>query len=292
MTPDPTRREQISAREEVEGAPTLAERHPLPPVDVLVATYESAATLAEMLTAVRTHVPVHHLIVVDRSSRDGSADIARAYGARVLDEETGLGRARNLALAAADTDPVLFVDSDVVIERPDFYARALEEYARPRTAAVVGMALGHPFQYGLPLGLSLIGRRWAIDARIPDQAQGRETYYLQRAARHLRLKTRYVPEAMRHHGTYRSATNWPEFQGAAIRTSSGRNPRELAYAALVVLLMHLNSGEWRNVAYSPIFYLKLLRGFTDPRRWGRLERATAPIPPAVGGQGIDSLRET
>jgi glycosyltransferase involved in cell wall biosynthesis len=251
----------------------------LPPVDVLVATYESASTLPESLAAVRTRIPVHHLIVVDRSSRDGSAEIAKSLGAIVLDDSTGLGRARNLALAAADTDPVLFVDSDVVIERADFYPRALEEFARPRTAAVVGMASGHQFRYGLPLGLTLIGRKWALGARIPDEAQGRETYYLQLAARRSGLSTRYVPEAMRHHGTYRAAPHWPEFQGAAIRRSSGRNPRELAYAALVVLLMHLNSRRVQNVAYSPVFYLKLLRGFADPARWGYLDRSARPTRP-------------
>ncbi|HKN06133.1 MAG TPA: glycosyltransferase family 2 protein [Thermoplasmata archaeon] len=251
----------------------------LPSVDVLVATYESAATLAEALGSVRAFVPIHHLIVVDRSSRDGSADIAREHGAKVFEDQTGLGRARNLALVTADTDPVLFVDSDVVIERPDFYARALEEYARPRTAAVVGMNLGHRFRYGLPLGLTMIGRRWSLDAGIPDDAQGRETYYLQRAAHHQRLSTRYVPDAMRHHGTYRASLHWPEFQGAAIRRSSGWNPRELAYAAEVVLLMHLNSRRVRNVAYSPVFYLKLLRGFSNPRRWSRLDRSSDPVRP-------------
>jgi glycosyltransferase involved in cell wall biosynthesis len=253
----------------------------LPPVDVLVATYESAATLGETLAAVRRRVPVHHLIVVDRSSRDGSPEIARAAGAAVYDDRTGLGRARNLALAAADTDPVLFVDSDVVVNRPDFYARALEEYDRPRTAAVVGMSKGHRFRYGLPLGLTLVGRQWVLEAGIPDDVQGRETYYLQRAVRRQGLRTRYVPEAMRHHGTYRSAPHWPEFQGAAIRRASGWNPREVAYAGVVVLLMHLNSGRVRNLAYSPIFYLKILRGFLDPGRWARLDRSTDSVRPNV-----------
>jgi glycosyltransferase involved in cell wall biosynthesis len=251
----------------------------LPSVDVLMATYESAATLAEALTSVRAFVPVHHLIVVDRSSRDGSAEIAKEYGAKVFEDTTGLGRARNMALAAADTEPVLFVDSDVQVSRPDFYARALAEHARPRTAAVVGMNVGHRFRYGLPLGLTLIGRRWALDAGIPDTAQGRETYYLQRAARQQGLTTRYVPEAMRHRGTYRASPHWPEFQGAAIRRSSGWNPRELAYAAEVVLLMHLNSRRVRNVAYSPVFYLKLLRGFSNPTRWATLDRGSASLRP-------------
>ncbi len=245
----------------------------LRPIDVLVATYESAATLPEVLGAIRDHLPVHHLIVVDHSSQDASVDIARGFGALVLDEKVGLGRARNLALRTADTDPVLFVDSDVVIERPDFYERALQEYHRPRTVAVVGMANGHRFRYGLPLGLTLIGRGWALAAGIPDGALGRETYYLQRAARHQGLSTRYVLDAMQHRGTYRAAPHWAEFQGAAIRRSSGRNPRELAYAALVVVLMHLNSRSVRNVAYSPVFYLKLVRGFSNPALWEHLDRA-------------------
>jgi len=256
-------------------------RRELPSVDVLVATYESAATLPETLDTVQKYVPVHHLIVVDRSSRDGSPEIARAAGARVYDERIGLGRARNVALAVADTEPVLFVDSDVAIVCPDFYARAVEQYRRPRTAAVVGMAQGHRFCYGLPLGLTLVGRRWALSAGIPDQAQGRETYYLQRAARRQQLQTRYVLDAMRHHGSYRSAPHWPEFQGAAIRRSSGWDPRELAYAGFVVALMHLNSRRVRNVAYSPIFYLKLLRGFLDPGRWARLDRSAIAVLPAL-----------
>jgi glycosyltransferase involved in cell wall biosynthesis len=259
----------------------------LPPIDVLVATYESARTLGASLAAVRSCVSVHHLIVVDRASADGSAEIARSFGAVVLEDRTGLGRARNLALDHADTDPVLFVDSDVVLVRPDFYARALEQYARPRTAAVVGMAEGHLFRYGLPLGATLVGRRWAREAAIPDDAQGRETYYLQRAARRQGLVTRYVSDAMRHDGTYRAARHWPEFQGAAIRRTSGWNPRELAYAAVVVVLMHLNSRKVENVAYSPVFYLKLLRGFLDPARWARLDRAGSLASVAIGSDGAN-----
>jgi glycosyltransferase involved in cell wall biosynthesis len=241
-------------------------------VDVLVATYDSAATLEETLESARRHVPTHCLIVVDRASIDRTQEIARRYGARILTEEVGLGAARNLSLRAADTDPVLFLDSDVRIVRPDFYARALQEYSRGGTAAVVGLAVGKPYRFGLPLGLTLVGRSWAIRAGIPDEAQGRETYYLQRAARKESLRVRYVGEAMIHRGTYRRAAHWPEFQGAAIRRSSGLNPRELVYAGLVVLLIHMNSKRPRNLLYSPIFYAKILRGFLAPDRWERLDR--------------------
>jgi glycosyltransferase involved in cell wall biosynthesis len=264
---------------ETHAAPTTSG----PPVDVLVATYQSASTLDAALTAIRANVPVHCLIVVDRPGTDGSAEIAARHGARVLSDATGLGSARNAALAAADTDPVLFVDSDVRIAGPGFYPEARRQFARPSTAAVVGMSIGHRFRYGLPLGLTLIGRAWSLRAGIPDRAQGRETYYLQRAARSEHLAVRYVPDAMIHAGTYRADPTWPEFQGASIRLASGWNPRELAYAGVVVLLMHLNSRRPRNVAYSPVFYAKLLRGFLAPERWSRLDRAvTLGRRPAAG----------
>lgn len=254
-----------------------------PPVDVLIATYESAGTLRRCLSAARRLLPVHCLIVVDRASQDGTRAIAREFGARVIRDEVGLGSARNRALRAADTDPVLFLDSDVEIVRPDFYAQAVRRYAEPQTVAVVGDALEHPFQYGLPLGLTLIGRAWSIDAGIPDRAQGRETYYLQRAARRTGLRVRYVPDAMVHAGTYRRDPSWPEFQGASIRIASGWNPREVAYAGVVTLLMHANSRRPANVLYSPVFFGKLLRGYLAPARWGHLDRHRSGLSDPVAG---------
>jgi len=249
------------------------------PIDVLVATYNSAQTLEETLTSVRAHIPVHCLIVVDRESTDGTPEIARRHQARLVRDSVGLGFARNAALQAADTDPVLFVDSDVCVVKAGFFAEAFAEFERPRTAAVVGASVGHAFRYGLPLGLTVVGREWALGAGIPDAVQSRETYYLQLEARRRKERVRYIPDAMVHRGTYRKDPHWPEFQGAAIRATSGWNPRELAYAAVVIQLMHMNSRRPKNVLYSPIFFGKLLRGFLAPTRWGRLERVPLPVTP-------------
>ena len=254
-------------------------------VDVLVATYQSAQTLRETLEAVRQTVPVHCLLVVDRSSTDGSGAIAREFGARVLSDDVGLGSARNRALRTADTDPVLFVDSDVRIVRPDFYSIASREYGRPRTMAVVGMSVGHRFRYGLPLGLTLIGREASLAAGIPDRTQGRETYYLQRWARDRGWRVRYVHDAMLHRGTYRNDPLWPEFQGASIRRAAGRSPREIAYAGVVVLLMHMNSGRPRNVLYSPVLFAKIVRGYLVPTRFERLDRVRSISPAAAPSIG-------
>jgi len=238
-------------------------------------TFNSASHLEQSLASIRATVPVHHLIVVDRFSTDGTAEIARRFGARVESEESGVGAARLTALGLADTELALFVDGDVIIKRPDFYRAALAQLGRPRTAAVVGSAIGHPFEYGLPLGLTLFRRDWGRRAGMALEAQGQETIAFRRAVRRHREKVRYVPDAMDHRGTFRRVRTWPEWQGAQTRLVAGRSPYELAYSFLVILLIHLNSRKLRNVAYTPVFWVKFLRGYTHPERWRTLDRRTA-----------------
>jgi glycosyltransferase involved in cell wall biosynthesis len=234
-----------------------------PPVDVLVRTYNSAADLADCLRAIRDKLPVHCLIVVDHHSTDGTVEIAQGFGARVVNEETGLGRATTLALELSDTDPVLFLDSDVILHRPDFYPRALDALRLPRTGAVVGCAMGHRFLYGLPLGLTLLPRPWALRVRIPPEVLGRETFYLQRALDADHLRVRYVLDAMEHRAAYRSR-GWPEWQGAQSRYAAGWSLHQLVYSAMVIALLSMNSRQPRAILYAPIFFAKFLHGYARP----------------------------
>ena len=39
--------------------------------------------------------------------------------------------------------------------------------------------------------------------------------------------------------------------------------------------MHMNSGKAKNVLYTPIFCMKLVRGYISPDRWGRMDRKKA-----------------
>lgn len=257
----------------MDGATPSAAR--LPAVDVLLVTFNSAAYLEECLAAVTARIPVHHLIVVDRFSTDGTADIARRFGAQVHSEESGVGDARLRAMELADTELALFVDGDVILRRSDFFPAALAELGRPRTAAVVGTAVGHPFEYGLPLGLTLFRLDWGRKAGMARAAQGQETIAFRRAVRRQHGRVRYVADAMEHRGTYRSVPTWPEWQGAQTRLVAGASPYELAYSFLVILLIHLNSRQLRNVAYTPIFWAKFLRGFSQPERFRTIDRRAA-----------------
>ncbi len=243
--------------------------------DLLVRTFNSAATLERCLQSARATIPIHRLIVVDRCSTDATEAIARRFGAVVRSEDVGIGRATRLALMEATTDLVVFLDSDVEIVRSDFYAQAVARLARPGVGAVVGGSVGHRFVYGLPLGLTVVPRAWALGVPIPDDAQGAETYFLRRALRRARLRVAYVPDAMVHFGTYRGR-HWPEWQGAQLRLAAGWSASELANAFFVTVMIGLNRGTVAGAAYVPIFYLKLLRGFLAPSRWRWRDRRLHP----------------
>lgn len=80
-------------------------------VTIAIPVLDRADSLRRVLVALDARGPV---IVVDDGSRDGSGEVARGFGARVLRHETprGPAAARNAALAAAQTPYVAFLDSD------------------------------------------------------------------------------------------------------------------------------------------------------------------------------------
>jgi glycosyltransferase involved in cell wall biosynthesis len=258
--------------------PSLAAPSAEPAVDVVVRTFNSDRHLEECLASARRSLPVGRLIVVDRSSTDGTGEISERFGAEIYQEEVGLGRATTLGIGRASTEHLLFLDSDVIIRRSDFCSEALERFQDPRVGAVVGCAMGHRFLYGLPLSLTMFRTSWVRSVRIPDAAQGRETYYLQRALRRGRLRVEYVLDAMDHRSVYRHG-HWPQWQGAQTRIAAGFSARELVYSAMVILLIHMNSRKLRNLIYTPLFYGRFLQGFLAPEEWRTLDRRSITLGP-------------
>lgn len=77
-------------------------------------------------------------VVVDNGSDDGSADVARAAGARVVHEPVrGLGAACWAGLVAADADVVCFMDADGSLDPSD-----LPAVVRPVEGGEVDLMLG------------------------------------------------------------------------------------------------------------------------------------------------------
>ncbi|MFS0704773.1 glycosyltransferase family A protein [Cellulomonas sp. 179-A 9B4 NHS] len=117
-------------------APDTADR---PVVSVVVPVRDDAAHLDACLRLLSVQtVPPDEVVVVDNASRDGSADVARRWGARVVPEpRVGIPAAAAAGYDAARGDVLLRLDADT---RPgdDWVAHALHVLADPRVDAVTG----------------------------------------------------------------------------------------------------------------------------------------------------------
>lgn len=137
-----------------------------PLVSVVVTTRNAAATLPACLDAVRaqTHPRVETL-VVDACSTDGTADVARERGARVVEKDCQRSEGRNLGARLAAGKYVFFLDADMRLS-----PGVLEECVRAAEARGGAFAAYVPERI---LGRGLLGRvrdfeRGFYDATVID----------------------------------------------------------------------------------------------------------------------------
>jgi glycosyltransferase involved in cell wall biosynthesis len=103
----------------------------MPQVSVVIPTRNEEASIGRVIEEVRKALGdrVLEILVVDTASTDGTRDIARAKGARVVDEpRQGYGRAYKTGFAEARGEYVAALDADLTYPAdrlPDFVA-ALE----------------------------------------------------------------------------------------------------------------------------------------------------------------------
>lgn len=246
-------------------------------VDVIIRTFNSGRTLKSCLESVVKNISCRNIIVVDHNSSDDTVDISHMYNAIVVTEDKGLGYATTLGITRSDSEYILFVDSDITVTRSDFLGEAFKKIRKKRTGAVVGTAVGHPFLYGLPLGLTLFRRKDLEHIKIPPNIQGSETIHIRAEMRRKRLSVMYVSDAMVHNSVYRSYRYWPEWQGAQVRINSGLDLKELLYSSVVIFLILSNSKSMRNLVYYPIFLIKFLVGYTNPFKWKNMDRSNVSL---------------
>jgi glycosyltransferase involved in cell wall biosynthesis len=239
---------------------------------VCVCTFNSSLTISACLESVRKSAGNCRIIVVDHFSTDGTLELASRYNVEIHKESVGLGYARQICFGLVSEEFLAFVDSDVVIADHKFFENAIRILTseRSQVGAVVGLALGHRFRYGLPASLLVLRTDDFRGIAIPSEIDARETYFIQSRLNQLGLKVRYIPDSIIHRSQYRKFK--PEWEGANTRLLPSPKLKELGFAFKVILLLSLNSGDMKNVVYIPIFYLKFLRGFVNPRPWLRLER--------------------
>jgi glycosyltransferase involved in cell wall biosynthesis len=112
---------------------------------------------AEALPQVLQHLPsTYRAIVVDNGSTDGTAEIARAHGALVVEERVrGFGAACWAGLLAATADVVCFMDADA-----SFDAAELPLVADPIAAGQADLMLG---------SRRAVAGAWPLHARLANR---------------------------------------------------------------------------------------------------------------------------
>jgi GT2 family glycosyltransferase len=133
--PKPSLKAVRSAYAEVPAAPG----RDWPPVSVVVCSYNGESTIRDTLEATASLAyPDYEVIVVDDGSTDRTASIASEYPVRLIrTENQGLSAARNVGLAAATGEIVVYTDDDAYPD-PDWLTYLASAFADSDAAAFGG----------------------------------------------------------------------------------------------------------------------------------------------------------
>src|ERR671910_1182413 len=120
-------------------------RRPWPRIAAVIPALDEAQSIARVVEGLRAQALLAsgEIIVVDNGSTDGTGEVARRAGARVVREvRRGYGYACLAGVLAADADIIVFLDGDAA-DDPDDLARVLEPLHAGEAELVVGSrALG------------------------------------------------------------------------------------------------------------------------------------------------------
>jgi glycosyltransferase involved in cell wall biosynthesis len=119
------------------------------PITVYTLTFNEARQIRAVLESVKW---ADEIIIVDSFSTDGTVEIAREFGAKIISEKfCGFGKLRNFALDAAKHDWIFSIDADERCTR-EFVNELRETLAAPQHAAYFvprrNTFLGKPVRFG------------------------------------------------------------------------------------------------------------------------------------------------
>lgn len=125
-----------------------------PRLTVAIPCHNEATTVAKVVADFRAQLPEADVVVCDNCSTDGTAEAARAAGARVIREKRkGKGYALQAILETVDSDVCVLVDGD-----DTYFAEDVHELLKPVLRDEADMVVGDRLQAASPSALSQLHR--------------------------------------------------------------------------------------------------------------------------------------
>ncbi|MEJ7891533.1 MAG: glycosyltransferase [Solirubrobacteraceae bacterium] len=129
---------------------------------VVIRVRDEAAALERLLRELADQSAAHEVVVVDSGSRDGSADVARAAGARVLEipaRAFTFGRALNLGAAACVAETIVALSAHAYPREAGWLERMAAALDDPQVACTFGPshdAAGQPLRAAIRQDAALV----------------------------------------------------------------------------------------------------------------------------------------
>jgi len=110
-------------------------------ISIVIPVKNSKQTIGECIESAKSSGSNNiEIVVVDDNSSDGSIDIAKGYGCKVVKSEGmgGVAAARNAGAKKAKGEIILFMDSDIIL-RKNAFELIREDFEKKDVEAVIGI---------------------------------------------------------------------------------------------------------------------------------------------------------